>query len=350
MKKRAIQAELQASGEDMIEVSFASEAPYQGEILRMSGMDASRISDGGPVLWNHDRNQLVGVASGVTVSGGKARAKIKLLDTPEALRIRSALAAGWRGDASVGYDYDPADTRAINRDTFEVLRWRALEISLVTVPADESVGLGRALQTEEQAQPVDTVEIIMEPVIDKPQPATLPELESIGNRSLNSAIPPEVRFRAIKELYQKEASEREANLRFLELAERHQQDAITKASTPQPLPCAERDIGKYSLSRAALLSMRGKLDGIEGEIHTELAGRCRNYAPQGICVPRELVSGQRTNLATANVVGGYLTSVDNRTDLLVPYLYPEAIASRLGCTQLTGLTNSFVLQIGRAHV
>jgi HK97 family phage major capsid protein len=339
MHTRAFKSSTSTRNGDEIELSFASEEPYHGEILRMAGADFSRL-EGGAVLLNHDRSRMVGVIRKSWRDGDKARAAITLLPTgnSDADMLRAALDAGWRGDTSVGYDYDGDDVRTMGGDEYEVNRWRALEISLVTVPADATVGMGRALPPAS----VDTQITIMETTASPPA-ATLDELSALASNALFAQVPQSDKVRAISELYTAGTTSRDAGAKFLALAEKSQLPKIDNRPALDP-----KDAAKYSLSRAALMSAgKLKMDGAELEAHQELTGRFRQRSPEGVCVPREIVAGkQRNNLATVNNTGGYLTQIDNRNDLLVPYLYPASIVARLGVTQLTGLINSFTLPVG----
>lgn len=336
IKQRFFSSQAERAADGTLSISFASEEPYHGEVLKMAGADLSRLQ-GGAVLFNHDRDELIGVVRRAWVDGTKCRAEIQLLETEDALVIRDAITAGWRCDTSVGYDFSLDDV-ASAVDGYVVTKWQALEISIVTVPADPSVGMGRA------AEPVDTKITIME-IKDppgKPQAATLDELSALARNELFASVPQADKVRAISELYNAGTTTREAGAKFLELAERAQPKMDNR-------PALEaKDAACYSLSRAALASIgKIKLDGVEREAHEELTKRFRNRSPEGTCVPREIITAkQRNNLATVNNVGGYLTQIDNRNDLLVPYLYPESIVARLGVTQLTGLINGFTMPVG----
>lgn len=150
------------------EVAFSSEEPvarwFGDEILDHSdgAMNMARLSDGAAVLWNHNMDVQIGIVDSARVDDDRVgRAVLRFGTSPRAEEIWRDVEAGIIRHISVGYF-----VRKINReerdgktDKVTVTEWEPYEISWVSVPADASVGLGRALgEPPEEAPepPVDT--------------------------------------------------------------------------------------------------------------------------------------------------------------------------------------------------
>ncbi len=118
------------------------ERPWGTETLvhDADAVDLSRARDGLPLLLNHDQNQHLGKVTGVRLERGRLVGE--LVFKPSAEETWADVRDGWLKDVSISYhvhrwdpDVRPPDYRA--------LRWELLEASIVTVPADASVGINR---------------------------------------------------------------------------------------------------------------------------------------------------------------------------------------------------------------
>ena len=141
--------------DETLTFSFSSEAPVERffgrEILlhEQGAMDLSRLNDGAPWLWNHERGVVLGVVEKAWL-GDDRRLYSTVRWSPnttergtEEYRRRNDIEAGIVRNVSFAYSIDDLEERA---DGFYVTKWRALEVSSMSVPADQTVGLGRALE------------------------------------------------------------------------------------------------------------------------------------------------------------------------------------------------------------
>lgn len=148
--------------ERTVELSFSSEEPYSRwwgvEILdHASGcVDLDRLNNIGCVLFNHDRNVVVGRVLKAWEEGGRCSAKVIFDDDPESDVIYKKVQGGTLKGVSVGYSVDsweevmPGKKSADGRFTgpCEIAkRWTPFEISIVSVPADPTVGVARDMET-----------------------------------------------------------------------------------------------------------------------------------------------------------------------------------------------------------
>jgi len=131
-----------------------------GEVAEILGHRAGEVDFGrflglgGPLLYNHDFDELIGRFTATGVEGGKLRGVARFGNGPRASALFRDLRDGILRDVSITYDYDSADVEVTekNRDgsprAVRVKRWTPLEVSFVTVPADPTVGVGRSYYDE----------------------------------------------------------------------------------------------------------------------------------------------------------------------------------------------------------
>lgn len=145
-------------------MSFASEVPVvdpwgDSEILRCTAeaMNTTRFDNGiMPVLFNHKRDEVIGKPTRMWVENGKAYAEIQFDDDDESKRIMQKVESGSLRGVSVGYRVTEwrivkrGETSAdgIQGPAWIAERWEVFEISIVSIPADTAVGVGRSLDFE----------------------------------------------------------------------------------------------------------------------------------------------------------------------------------------------------------
>ena len=153
--------------------SFSSEAPVErwwGKEVLMhdeGAMDLGRMNDGGAYLWNHNRDVVLGVAEKAWLGADrrlyttvKWSPNTKEKGTEEYKRRRDIEAGITR---NVSFAYEIGDMREAANGEMQVTKWNVLEVSSVSVPADQTVGLGRALSSGDEAEAAHTAEELMQP-------------------------------------------------------------------------------------------------------------------------------------------------------------------------------------------
>jgi HK97 family phage prohead protease len=159
--ERAVSPGARAEEGDTWHASLSSETPVERwfgtEILRhtQSAVNMERAGRGLALLFNHNVDEPIGRVSDIRLDGTKLRGALKFSPNSEkGPRIAADVAAGFLGDVSIRYSIDEFETRTDEHghDTITVTRWTPLEASIVTVPADATVGVGRSHTPREETQ------------------------------------------------------------------------------------------------------------------------------------------------------------------------------------------------------
>lgn len=160
-----------------VELAFSSEIEVERwfgvEILdhQPGSIRLDRLRDGGAVLVNHDWDDQVGVVVSVTIGNDRrGRAVVRFGKSARANEIFQDIVDGIRKHVSVGYRIISAklvETRD-DVDVFRIIDWEPYEISIVAVPADPTVGVGRSFdkpQEERGATNIDTANTTEPPAV-----------------------------------------------------------------------------------------------------------------------------------------------------------------------------------------
>ena len=156
-----------------VELSFSSETPcgrwFGDEILCHDEecINLERFSNGlGTVLFNHDRDAVVGHIEKVWLEDNRGKALVRFDTDEQSETIFQKVQSGTLQGVSVGYaiyryevleNEDAKSTNGrFNGPAYVVTDWEPLEISIVSVPADATVGVGRS--AEEIHTSIDTQE------------------------------------------------------------------------------------------------------------------------------------------------------------------------------------------------
>jgi len=137
-----------------VDLSFSSEEPVERwfgmEILshKKGDVDMSRLNDSAAVLVNHTGDQ-IGVVEKAQIKSKKGVARLRFSKNSELARtVFQDIVDGIRKNVSVGYRIiefvlDRQDENGLS--TYRA-SWEPGEISIVGVPADKTVGVGRSLE------------------------------------------------------------------------------------------------------------------------------------------------------------------------------------------------------------
>lgn len=140
-------------------ISFSSEEPYRRwfgmEILDHAdnAVDLERLNTVGVLLFNHDTDEVLGKVIRAWVENHRGMAEVEFDTDADAEKIFGKVQSGTLKTTSVRYSVDAWEevvagkTSADGRFTgpCQIARkWTPLEVSIVSVPADPTVGVGRS--------------------------------------------------------------------------------------------------------------------------------------------------------------------------------------------------------------
>lgn len=145
-------------GSRIFELSFSSEEPYErywgNEILDHSegAVDLNRLNQIGVMLFNHKRDYVIGKIRKAWTENGRGYAEVEFDDDEDSELIYQKVKNKTLKGVSVGYQINSYEEVAANKTSadgrfkgpcFIARKWEPYEISIVSVPADDTVGVGR---------------------------------------------------------------------------------------------------------------------------------------------------------------------------------------------------------------
>ena len=134
-----------------VEMSFSSDEPYERwwgvEILdhKSSAVRLGRLNGSAALLMDHNIRDQVGVVEKAWIKGKKGYAIVRFGKSARAEEIWQDVKDGIRKLVSVGYRIHELilDKEKDGQATYRATDWEPYEISIVAVPADTTVGVGR---------------------------------------------------------------------------------------------------------------------------------------------------------------------------------------------------------------
>lgn len=405
---------VRADGADLVvEMAFASELPYERwwgvEILDCApeSVDLSRLNDGGALLYNHNWDDLRGhhVPGSVRADGDRViRGQVAISHAADGGRTIALVEGGHLTKTSTGYEiyqvvekstakgaespserildgrlFDrvltrcqreaPGDLAAFRRAldaeagpfaraadqpaTYVVTRWGVLENSLVTVPADPSVGLGRSAEIVPQPPQAPADPIPLEPIMTQ---TAVPDVDP-------AAIERDATARALKRINDISAMGEQ----FKDFdGVRALSDAAIRTGQPveeftaallkhisekgkawQPeVGLTAKETRQFSVLRAVRAMVEGDWTkaGFEREVSQAIeqkataAGLQRAGTGKGFFIPLEVQ--QRDMLVATAANGGNMVATTLRPQDFIGLLRNRMLSAQLGIRTLSGLVGN----------
>jgi HK97 family phage major capsid protein len=395
-------------GDDLIvDLAFASEEPYERwwgiEVLscRKEAVRVDRLNDGASLLFNHNWDDLRGVhmPNSVTFDAkGVARCQVRITGATQIGRetialvksdVLSKVSTGYqihkiieesttKSGEKISREIDGSifnkslerskveargDVKAFYRDldikagafdraddsvsTFKVVDWEPLENSLVTIPADPTVGVGRNADIQlHQHQPKTQMKEtqIMVTAVEKPEV----DVEAEKQKAAQSARDVIGQILTIGKQYghsdlaaqavQEGKTVEQFNALLVE-------KMGTKATPTADIGLTDKETKQYSVLRAikALADKDWSGAGFERECHAAILKRAGlgEAANNGFYMPVEVQKRDLTVGTPAN--GGFLVATDNLASSFIDMLRNVSVLSKMGATMLTGLTGNVTI-------
>jgi HK97 family phage major capsid protein/HK97 family phage prohead protease len=331
-----------------------------------------------PLLFNHDMNDPIGIVDAARIEGGRLVVDAHLFDTERSKEVAQMLDGGLR-NVSIGYRINVVEEdKKTNR--FTATDWEPYEVSIVTVPADPTVGLGRGLDGEEfevrmvrasktEISPAAAAANSKESKVDNEDKAAAgasAELEvRISGGGNNAAELEQGRITAITNL--SKACNIDDSVRQMWITGGTSVDKVSddimqivakrEANNPKvatAIGLTEKEAKKFSFARALLgsASDNWKDAGFELECSRAVYGKLgRTIEQHKFMIPyeaqvveRERMPGrtQQRDLTVATAsAGGYLVGTQNQS--FVELLRNRTVAYRMGAVRLPGLVGNVTI-------
>ena len=183
LMQRAETSEIRNLDDRTFEFPFSSEYPvkryFGNEVLSHEdgAPDFMRLNDGAPFLFNHDPDKVLGVVERAYLDDEKKRAyaKIRFSRSDFAKQYLDDVKDGILRGISFGYSIDDAEQR---EDGIVATRWSVHELSLVSIPADPTIGIGRSLLSQESTMPETS----------QPKATTITNEDPVAEQETRSAV------------------------------------------------------------------------------------------------------------------------------------------------------------------
>lgn len=372
------------SDERTLTVPFSSETPVEvwRDEFEVLSHDSASVqmeflgSGSAPLLYEHNRNNQIGVVEKAWIDPSEKRGWVKLRFSKNrfATEIFNDVTDGIRKNISVGYrvkDYETTE-RSDGTLLITVKSWMPYEVSIVSVPADTGVGVGRSYRELVEKEKEEEVELNLFNGEDKNRAGSATE-ESSKPASENQSVPvAKVDETAIRKKAEEEIQTRHQEIMSLgekynlqrtayecvlknESVETAKERMLEKMSTgdkEKPFAGevrsdAGKELNNYSFLRVfnAVRSNDWKEAGFERAVHKELMDKYGDGGNGGfrfpMNLPTKVPAGMRNmrSISIGDTLPG--TSAGNlvqRSYLpFVDMLFSAMVLDKLGATTLTDL-------------
>jgi HK97 family phage major capsid protein len=414
LRREALIERTEVDGRKGFKMSISSDVPYKRydwwnereyyEVLDHGpgGCNDARLKKGLPILFNHDRDQHLGRATAYANDGHKYEVTDLIWSESEFAQTKKKDAeSGALPDTSVGYRLIDEGVQIGEKDGLPVyrFRWEIHEASLVTIPADITVGVGRS-------KPDEKGEFVEVSVRSEQETLTNENLALAKTRK-NENTPvmadtttaaPEQKIDVVQERNTAVAAERKrvADIQELsghfasnglggrkidttECAAQHIregknveefQKAVVMGSFKEVIPVetkpeiglSRKDLGKYSLIRALgsmAAAARGeiKFDGLEREVSDAAKRAYKHFdskeasSPATLIIPHDVMNARmfmgedhqralQTNVFSA---AGALVGTDILSGSMIELLRNKMRVVELGARSLGGLVGNIAI-------
>ncbi len=373
-----------------VRLSVSSEAPVERwfgtEILDhdAGSVRLQRFNNAANVLFNHRMDDVIGVIEKAWVEDKRLMAEIRIAKSTRGDEIAGLIEDGILRNVSVGYRIHEIVEKTKSQE-YRATDWEPYELSIVTVPADPSVGIGRSAGGEEVEVTVRSEEVLppkgtpersttmTDPVKQDAPAGAAADVQVIDNetgtkleRSRVSALVRlgeqyKIEAATIRKWIDGDMSVSGAGDEVVRIMEARSKQ---EAQSPAALGMSKREVQGYSFMRAvrAVADKNWNGAGLELEAHQQIAKRLNTtpdpnkfYVPLDVqeravdpaaataALIQRLGAGalQRDLTVASASAGGYLVGTDNQG--FIELLRNRAACFRLGARRLSGLVGSVTI-------
>ena len=340
-----------------VSLSFSSDAPVERwfgmEVLDHSpkSVDLGRLNDGAPLLMDHNTSDQIGRVESASVDGERGTAVVRFSKSARAQEIFTDVMDGIRQNISVGYRINDMKLEDSDADieTYRATSWQPFEVSVVSVPADNSIGVSRSADGEHVTtitnQKTKNKEVKMtteNTTIDAAQVAR----EAISaDRARSQEIDAIVaKHPELSEI----GSQFKSNDRSMDEFRGVALDSITKnqpktaAIEDTKIGMSEEQTANFSIVRAVNALVTGNWNdaGFEREMSDEMASKLGKRA-QGFYIPTDVLL--RDMNVTTSTAGGHTVATDLLSGSFIDMLRSKMATVGLGATMMNDLVGNIAI-------
>lgn len=342
-------------------ISVSSETPYlRGygyEILSHSPEDVDLTffnSGNAPFLCNHETDEQIGVIEESWIENSRLYARVRI--STNHLDVLTDIQDGIKTNISVGYQIlDKTQVSDIDGTPAFICKWLPYESSLVSIPADTTVGTNRSVETE--------LEVV--PQLDLDNQEVLDEAESINNENLDNSNKSKEIIMEHQEIIKAERSrvseitdlatkfnlttESADFIKEGKSVEEFKDYVLTKQSDTRsvnqsPAIITSTRSTEYSVGRAFLAAQSGDWSqaGLEREMNQEMARAAgKAFTGNNFFIDTNARAG-----AVGTIGGGAeLVGTQYMGDRIIDQLYANTISNQVGVSKMLGLVGNAVIPV-----
>lgn len=344
-----------------VQLSFSSDMPvsrwFGMEVLDHSpeSVNLERLNDGAPLLMDHNTSDQIGRVEQAMVDGKRGNAVVRFSESVRGSEIFQDVKSGIRQNISVGYRIDEmeldSERSTEDEEYYVAKRWSPFEISIVSVPADNSVGISRAAEGEsmttitnfvekQMSEEVKTDPVVSAPVIDT---------QEVARKAVEADRQRSAEIDAIAKKHPELAQTADEYKRNSLTVDDFRKVALESISKEKPKAAISPEIGmsrkeaeSFSMVRAinALVTNNWSKAGFELEASNAQSEKLGKEA-RGFFMPVE-VQQRDLNVGTA-AQGGHTVSTDLLSGSFVDALRNKLTVMDLGATMMTGLNGNVAI-------
>lgn len=331
-----------------VKIAVSSEAPVERnfgkEILDHTekSVDLSFAKSGRmPLLLDHNPTQQIGVVEDVTLDSSSRvlRATVRFGKNGMAKEVFDDVTDGIRSNISVGYQVSKMQREG--EDSYRVNSWKVHEVSLVSIPADETVGVGRSKDTSIEPKP-EIIEIKETQMSDIDINVVAEEARSSRNKEVATIIELGAKHER-SDMAAKAVAEDKTLDQF--------RGELLEVIGDKPLETAEvgltkKEVREFSVMRA-IRAMANPADRqaqedarFEMEV-SEAAQRATGRNARGVMLPTEVLRSWTRDVNTSDDAA--LIAEDFRGGDFIDVLRNASSVMAAGATVLNGLQGSVAI-------
>lgn len=346
-----------ASSEAPVERFFGTEIlSHEPGAIRMERFDRGAV----PLLFNHNMDDPIGMIDAASLRDKRLMVDAHLFATERAAEIEKMIDGGLR-NVSIGYQIHEVEEDR-KAGTYRAVDYEIFEVSVVTTPADSSIGIGRLQDNEARPVRVRSVSPAASAASLENVNMTTQQNAAAGEQAGNIQVtengydPAKVEAQRIETIRKLAASNDISDERQVMHWVRSGKswDAIaddilkireerTKAS-PAVLGLTPAETKRFSIVRAinACIDNNWAKAGFEAEVSRATAQRAgKNLNAHTFILPLEVL--QREMIVGTASSGGYLVGTDIRPSSFIDLLRNRSVAMNLGMQRLSGLQGSVTI-------